>query len=463
MNRIWLRALLVSFFTASSIAVANAQQTPPADEQQKVEEPEKKAEETPQEDPTKKKTEEEKKDEQPAGEQPKADQPAVEQTPAEEPKPAEQPEPAEQPAEAPKVADEPKAETPAAADTPATKEVAPPPAAPAAAVDNSSATPLAVSTETKPSVTKDWKVSATAGLSVGAAFLNANSPQRSPSVGWSLDAIGSYRLLKVLDGNLDAFLRITMDQVLANTLVDSAVGQTKQYEFFFRDVRLGVTAPNFYKEQVTGITASASTEFFLPTSKTTIAAERWLRWGLNARLGRVFEKLGPGDLSLGLGSVFRKDFSNRQVNPDQDSLSAGICRVTNIKDGDCIGSQRNSNFTFINDVAIGYTWGPVSLSLSFAIYSIRYYRQDLGEDPAGLEVRESPYASNNTWSNLTLAAVGASYTITENFSVGLDITTYQSPYIYNGTSNSSLRFPFFDTASNAENLTTFDLSAAFTY
>ena len=43
--------------------------------------------------------------------------------------------------------------------------------------------------------------------------------------------------------------------------------------------------------------------------------------------------------------------------------------------------------TFINDLAVGYTWGPVSVNLSFAIYSIKYYRQDLGEDPEGLEVR----------------------------------------------------------------------------
>ncbi len=485
MNGIWFRALLVSVFTVSPLAVASAQQTPPANENVDAPKKDEKAAAPAKDDEAAKKKAEEKKDEATPDDQAPADadkaadeakpveetKPADEAAPVDEAKPADDAAPADEaaPVAEPKPADAPAPEaTPAAEPAPAPEAAPIETPAPAGGLtptagDQGVVAPQ-ISAEANPETpSKPWSVTANLGLSLGAAFLTSNGDTRSPSFGWSIDTSGKYTLTKLLDGNLDGFIRLAADQVLANTLVDSAVGQTKQYEFFFRDLRLGVTEAGLYKEPVTGISLSASTEFFLPTSKLTIAAKRWLRWGVGARLGRTFEKLGPGDLSLALGTTFRKDFSARQVNFDKGSAVAQICRVTNIKNGECIGNQRNSNFTFINDLGISYIWGPVTVGVSLAIYSVRYFAQNNGEDPAGVEVTKSPYVTDNTWLNLTLAEVAVAYAFNDNWTLGADITTYQSPYIYSGSSNGSLRFPFFDTASTAENFTTFDLTLTFVY
>lgn len=484
MNGLWIRALLVALITASPIAVATAQEAPKTEEEKTVD-PGKTPPKAEEPDDDKKTEEEEKKEEAPA-ETPKpseppaappSDQPAV--PPSDQPaappsdQPGEQPKPAAQPAEQPKEEAKP---------TEQPKEL-PQPAAPA---DAPAATPIektspkstvapqvTATAETKPdaAVGKPWKVKGDLSFSVGSAMFHSNPTLRKPSLGWLLDASGSYTVTKLLDANLDVFARITMDQVLTNTVFNSAVGQTRQYEFFFRDVRLGLAAPSIYKEQLTGITVSPSVEFFLPTSKTSIAAKRWFHFGLNLRLGRTFEKLGPGDLAIGLGSTFRKPFATRETDPesqyDGDVVGgndpADNCRAWGDVNGvaerlhaSC-GSSKNSNFTFINDVSISYTWGPVTAAISYAIYSARYFRSDLGPDPSGLTVGSSPYSSDNTWSNLSLGSISVSYTITDNFSASAAFSTFQSPY----WDNSQLRPPFWDP--KGENLTTLDLGVAFVY
>jgi hypothetical protein len=343
-----------------------------------------------------------------------------------------------------------------------------PPAAPATGTGAQGAgVQPSATVEAKVAETKPWKVAANLTQWLGQGTFVKDSFAATPDYGYLFGIGGSY---DVTD-KVKISSRLVWLQQLTVTNKDSG---TIPRELLFRDLTLSASAPKLYKEENTGIEMGTGGTIYFPISKASRAQQRLLGAGIRGNAQRLFEKLGPGDLSVGYTLSFVKNFGPGSPDNDPGKHPTGeLCRGGNRDgaSGTCLTSNASNNFFVLNDFSVSYTFlEDWTVSFDFLIWnqiSNRLSGSNVSQDLAAgnnIVVGTSPFATGATGQNdLTLATIELAYAITKNFTVGASLYTFQPVFIQSGGNSRSLRFPLWDTQSAAENYSQFTLDLAFTY
>jgi hypothetical protein len=336
----------------------------------------------------------------------------------------------------------------------------------------SSATAAATPTETKP-----WSVSASYNNAVGSAVFVANDAIRSSAAMWAntLSLRGGYRVHELLSLSADTSFAWEW------TTPDSDTGRA----WSFADIKVGAASPKLYTEEITGITLSARAALTLPTSIESFTSSNLTNASLGLGLSRTF---GPVSFNYGFG--FTKNFHLRQANVRvEEPTTTGNVNVSDPylarhnftvaqqaklcfrRDGDafCEVAGMNSNFSLSNSLSASWTIVEgLSLSLSYALVNRWSYSPPVDEfsstvtDSSGARVVDGSGRSGDA----TSGGLDLSYAIPEipgldgvSFAVSFGFATMGPALTADGK---SLRFPFYDFVSPANNLTSWylDLSAS---
>jgi hypothetical protein len=306
---------------------------------------------------------------------------------------------------------------------------------------------------------KKWLVSGTLSQTLGVGAFVADPNARTVAYGYAINLYGQYILTPLVDGRLVGFVNLDMDQQL--TLTSQDFGPNNR-QFFVRDLMLGLNAQQWFKEKVTGIAINSNFRVDLPTSLLAQAADRVLRANLGVSAMRVFPNVGPGTVVVSLGETFRKDFgpANPTVDTGEAPSQVLTCRQSaRVGDDSCLSNQAAMNYAFIHSVRGSYVLGNLSIAASVAILNMFNYDLSASDtsNVAALEGREptqSPFAfrvANQV--DLVSSSLSVSYVIGSNFQITGGFSTLTSPFIQNGNSSSSLRFPFYDFQTPENNLT----------
>jgi len=351
---------------------------------------------------------------------------------------------------------------------PAEKEVASEPApapAPAPGAGESESEGAIVKTEVAAEVekeTKPWKVNAGLSQNLGAGAFVQDEFARTTAYSYSISFAGSYKINDTFRASLGG----SFDQQLTTTYDD---GGTIPNEFYFRDITVGVSAGNLYKEEFTGIGLSASGSFSIPTSKASIASERITYATGKLSFARSFDDIGPGKLSLSFsssgGGVIGPAIKNNRSQSESPSIFARCDDFTS--DGaECLGYLPNVSHAFSNTLSVSYSFlEDFSLNAWFGIANI-FYRNlsDSNLDNIQYDVRSSDNAvDENQRADSVKTGLEFGYTLTENISLALSGATSTNPFIQKGDDSTGLRFFLWDVESTASNRSSLNFDIKFSY
>ena len=302
---------------------------------------------------------------------------------------------------------------------------------------------------------KPWSVNATFEQWLGAGTFVKDAGAKTPAYGYAVTLGGSYKINDLLR----ASARIDFDQQLTTTHSDSG---TVPRQFFFRDIRLGVSAASLYKEeQFTDISAGASASLRLPTALASQADDRIFGLVLAGNLTRVFDDLGPGNLTLKYSLSGRYNAGPRapDVDADESATVVGTCSRSALKeDGSCqleganiagaISNTLSAEYVFLEDYSIG---ASIGISNSF------YHRlNDSSLEGTGFEaadISSSEHSSGGVLqSDVISTSIEAGYVLNDYVSFALGLATASNPFIYRRGNPNTLRFPFWDFNSTASNI-----------
>lgn len=315
---------------------------------------------------------------------------------------------------------------------------------------------------------KKWRLTANLTQSLGQGTFVKDAYARTPDYGYLAGIGASYQVLP----KLSVGSRFVWIQQLTVTNQDSKNG-TVPRELQVRDLVFSASAPRLYREPLTGIEVGTGLNLNLPTSKASRSAQRLFGLGVRGNAGRLFEKVGPGDLALGYALSIVKNFG--PASPDNDPgkhPSGQLCRAGNKDDaGNCLTSIATNNFYVLNDFNVAYTFlQDFTFTFDFLIWN--RVSHDLSGSPLPRDVAAtrdatigtSPYAtSGGQQTDATVATFEISYALTKNFTLSAGLYTFQPVFIQNGSSTHTLRFPFWDFQTPADNNSTFFLDVAFAY
>lgn len=292
---------------------------------------------------------------------------------------------------------------------------------------------------------KPWQLMANLGLSVGSGTFVQNAESQ---IGYNVSLTGLYRLAPLLDGRLDALVRVAFDQVLDEGFGGGSGGRPNY--FFFRDTRVGLLGRGLFKWDLIGMTFGVNTSVDLPTSEQAQNWGRWFRWNVGFNMANMVQDVGPGSLLINAGFTFRKDVG--EVNPTIDGTTDDgsqilACRTTNQSDtGACFTDVAPLNFAFIYGLSLRYFLGDVSLGLG-ATFVDNFNHSLNDSDTSGVpyEVTESIYA-NDAPDHTFLMSLGAdlTYVFSSNFNLSAGISSFQVPFRYQGDNPRAAVVPFFD-------------------
>lgn len=217
---------------------------------------------------------------------------------------------------------------------------------------------------------------------------------------------------------------------------------TKRGETWVEDLKLGVTARNFWTVPVLEIKTSAGLGIIAPTSKTSQANTLILGLKPNLSLSRSFEILSG--LNLNYGFAFTKNFHEYTTRQFEESRIPGISAEAFMNAG-----LRNGSYNFSNSFAasLGITeW--MSVSANYALIHAFLYEQesvDSFEDEAlGTTIESSDIGvPNENIRYFNVFGARVSFTPNPAFSIDLGVdtmapmrkpdSTYQSPIFNRNT------------------------------
>jgi hypothetical protein len=380
------------------------------------------------------------------------------------------PAPAEEPTATSTQAQEPEPviETPAAeVSAPAAETPAPdtaPPSAPSDVSDSSESSGKIVKTEVsaedeKP--TKPWKVNAGLSQSLGAGAFVSDDFARTTAYAYSVSLSGSYKLNDLLRASVGA----SFDQQLSTTYAD---GGTTPREFYFRDIKFGLSAASLYKEEISGISLSASGSFTVPTSKSSLSTGRVTYTGAGIKLNRSFEDIGPGNISLTFSSGVSFAIGAATANigaSDAPSIFA-TCNDFTLSGDACQGRYPNLSHVFSNQFSTSYSFFEDYSVAAWLGFSNAFYR-DISDSPLdniSYDVRSSNFAVDQTRRGDSISSgLEFGYGLTENISLALGASTVTNPFIQKGSDSSGFRFFLWDVESTASNRSSLYFNLNFSY
>lgn len=306
---------------------------------------------------------------------------------------------------------------------------------------------------------KPWRVGAVLSQDIGIGAFVSDEFARNVNYGYAVKVTGSYDIIDLLS----VIARIDFDQRLYET---RGTEGTETQEFFFREMRLGLSSTSFYEIPVVGVTLGANTTARLPTDKNALANGRYLGWTVAAGFTKVFEDLGPGNLTIQYASGYRLNFGQPTGDIPGDIQAGKLCRIIGDAAADCTNSVSNTNYSFSNGLTLEYAFlEDFSVALGLTVTnSIKYDLSQSNLDGFEHEVGRSPYAtSGRNQSDLLWGSIEIGYGLTDNFSVALGALTVSNPFINKDGDQYALRNPFWDTDSSANNLTSIYFDVNFTY
>ncbi len=310
----------------------------------------------------------------------------------------------------------------------------------------------------------NWAVDLGLTQSLGIGAFVQDRFARTVSYGYALFAKGSYQF----HPSFWAWLRLDADQQLTTTHSDLG---TIPREFYFRDIQLGVSSPDFFREtKYTDISFSASADIRLPTSKQARAIDRVLQARVALTLSRSFTGIGPGTLTLSLTESFRKDLGAANITRPDFST----CNAQSQSGQECLLAAAPINFGFTHAVNLSYRFlenfdFSIGLTLTNNFHN-RTSNSDvaiLNAEPLGgpaVELTSAPQASTPADQRDSIQGIlELAYTWAPHWSFAAGLSTQSNPFIQSGDNPSQLRFPFFDFQSTANNLTTMYFSATYSF
>jgi hypothetical protein len=323
---------------------------------------------------------------------------------------------------------------------------------------------LGASAEVSAKSTKPWSVSGTLSQSLGQSIFVSDQQLDRAAYGYAVVLVGSYEIMDLLEGKLAATARWSFDQNLTVTRLDSFNRLWNP-----RDLALGVSGAGLYTEPTTGISFGAATSFTLPTSRQAIAADRVLTWTLNGSASKTFKELGPGNLTLSFSESF-----SAFAGPRKPTSSLAFCdSVSRHDSGTCYSSLRNPNVSFMHALAASYALGDLSFAFSFRIINTISHTLNGGDAPTRIDagnlqdvlIGSSQFADPNTlpFGTTTWSTLSAAYSVTDALVVAGGLSTAQSPYFQSDNESKTLRFPFWDFITPANNFTSFFLDVSYSY
>lgn len=325
--------------------------------------------------------------------------------------------------------------------------------------------PSVTETESKP-----WRVTAQLTQSVGQGTFIGNGNYSLYAYALSLGA--SYRLIEKY---LTVAARLPMDQELTCSYATAA--GDKCARFFIRDLGISASAPEIYKdEEFTGIKATGSFGLSFPLSEASREAEIALGARLNVGLSRAFENVGPGTLSLAWTGGVRHNFgpSTRTWDSNERPTKVASARSVNRNDaGEVFTNSAMSRWSLFNGVNVSYDFlEKFTASVDFQVANVlssRLYNSETGNTPltAGVVFDPSNRSPNATTeipqSDLMTTSVELAYSVLDNLSVALGVSTATSPFHQKGSNSSTFSNPFWDNNTGEFSGTTFYLDLAANY
>ncbi len=288
---------------------------------------------------------------------------------------------------------------------------------------------------------------------VGAGTFVADEFARTPTIGSFLMLQPSYRFSVA---KLPMAVSVRQNLFLEHTRPDNMNGR----RFSPMDTQVSLVFPGLYTEKVTGITLTAILRYSIPISYESRFANSLGTPGAMVNLSRSlygFDLSFMSALNKGLfltnSRVATRDLA---AITDGDGRSIVICRGG---EAVCGSGGMNQNFSIWNNLGVRYNvTSKLSLGISYMLMnSFRYAATD-EIDEFTAEKRDSNgnrvAKAGMGRSDSTFSSLDADYAILPNASISFAIQTFQPAMTRD---NKSFRFPFFDTRSYADNLTSYTL------
>lgn len=325
--------------------------------------------------------------------------------------------------------------------------------------------PSVTETESKP-----WKVTAQLTQSIGQGTFIGNGNYSLYAYALSLGA--SYRLVPKY---LSLAARLPMDQELTCSYATAAGDRCAR--FFVRDLGISASAPELYKdEEFTGIQVTGSFGLSFPISEASREAEIALGARLNVGLSRAFENVGPGTLSLSWSGGVRHNFgpATRTWDANDRPTKVASSRSVNRNDkGEVFTNSALSRWSLFNGVNVSYDFlEKFTASVDFQMANVlasRLYDSETGGRvlTAGVVFDPSSRSPNATdeipQSDLMTTSIELAYSVLDNLSVALGVSTATSPFHQKGSNSSTFSNPFWDNNTGEFSGTTFYLDLAANY
>jgi len=223
------------------------------------------------------------------------------------------------------------------------------------------------------------------------------------------------------------------------------------------DLRLGLAMPGAYKDKLTGISINPSIGATVP-----ITLESWGTGTVtNLTAGvRAIRRFGPVDLRLGVTGgyvVNTSPYVKQYASVGPDNIATALCRVSDVSCG--TGGLTNKLTLGTNLVALWF-FNDDLLFYGTLGWNVRWRNAATTTvdefTPKGVDVNGNPVAQVGMRpSDIMSGSVGVNYNLTDVFSLSFTLSNDGPVKTFD---NKSLRNPFLDLVSPANNLTNYTLS-----
>lgn len=299
---------------------------------------------------------------------------------------------------------------------------------------------------------KPWQLMAEVGTTLGSSTFTRN---QATAAGYSVALTGLYKLAPLFEGRLDAVVRTSFDQTIAEGYnAGLFAGATSPNQAFFRDIRVGVLGRGLYRLEALGLTFGANAIIDIPTSENAQFWGRIFRWNLGVNAVELLQNVGPGNLLITLFGTFRQDVG--QMNPvvqrERENQQIAVCRNANQDDqGNCLTDVAPFAFGVVYGGSLRYLLG--SFTMGFGVSLISNFGHQLRDSALGGTLEGGIPASQAGSSNnatdaldhtlFMFTSADVTYVVSQNMNVSLGLSAFQLPIRYQDD-GWGLVWPFFD-------------------
>jgi len=251
-----------------------------------------------------------------------------------------------------------------------------------------------------------------------------------------------------------------------NLLFNGGTGMTVEYSrpdalngrrVGWSDIRVGLAMPGAYKDKLTGISINPFIGATVP-----ITLESWGQGTItNLTAGvRAIRRFGPIDLRLGFNggyTVNTSPYVRNYAAPGPDNIATALCRVS---DASCGTGGLTNKFNLGTNLVALWFFNDDLLFYGTLGWNVRWRNAATLEvdefTPRGVDVNGNPVAQVGLRpTDITSGSLGFNYNLTDVFSVSFTLSNDGPPKTFD---NKSLRNPFLDLVSPANNFTNYTLS-----